>query len=108
MDGAFLSNSTADGGEPRRKLPRVRRRLMQAARAVLARIDRRVFPPAESSTEHWQRVAMNRAVDEYIDSLQPLELTAAEISGDTHAEKPWKSYTSLNYPSFDLCADLDP
>ena len=66
-----------------------------------------VFPDSESAAEHWQRVAMSQAVDAYIGSLHPHELTAAEISGDTHAKKPWKSHTSLNYPSFDLCADLD-
>jgi SAM-dependent methyltransferase len=74
---------------------------------VFARADRLVFPDSESAAEHWQRVAMNQAVDAYIASLHPPELTAAEISGDTHAKKPWKSFTSLNYPSFDLCADLD-
>jgi SAM-dependent methyltransferase len=74
---------------------------------VIARADRLVFPDSESAAEHWQRVAMNQAVDAYIGSLHPPELTAAEISGDTHAQKPWKSYTSLNYPGFDLCADLD-
>jgi SAM-dependent methyltransferase len=74
---------------------------------VLARAGRLVFPDSESAAEHWQRVAMNHAVDAYIASLHPAELTAAEISGDAHAKWPWKSFTSLNYPSFDLCADLD-
>ncbi len=74
---------------------------------MLARADRLVFPAAESAAEHWQRVAMNEAVDAYIASLDPPERTAAEISGDTHAKRPWKSYTTLAYPSFDLCADLD-
>jgi hypothetical protein len=63
---------------------------------VLARADRLVFPDSESAAEHWQRVAMNQAVDAYIASLHPPELTAVEISGDTHAKKPWKSFTSLN------------
>jgi hypothetical protein len=74
---------------------------------VAARAGRLVFPEAKSASEHWQRVAMNQAVDAYIGSLRPHELSAAEISGDTHANKPWKSHTSLNYPSFDLCAELD-
>jgi SAM-dependent methyltransferase len=81
--------------------------LTQAARGVLARADRLVFPEADSAAEHWQRVEMNKAVGGYITSLHPSDLTAAEISGDTHANTPWKSYTSLNYPEFDLCADLD-
>lgn len=95
------------GGESGPQGPPRRGRVRQAARAVLARADRLVFPDSESAAEHWQRVAMSQAVDAYIGSLHPHELTAAEISGDTHANKPWKSHTSLNYPSFDLCADLD-
>jgi SAM-dependent methyltransferase len=50
---------------------------------------------------------MNRAVDRYIDSLSPPGRTAVEISGNSHAKRPWKSYSSLAYPDFDLCADLD-
>ena len=49
---------------------------------------------------------MNTAVDEYIASLDPSRCTAAEISGDTHAGKPWKEYSTLAYPEFDLCAPL--
>jgi SAM-dependent methyltransferase len=74
---------------------------------VLDRVDRLAFPAAKSASEHWQRRVMNEAVDAYIASLHPPERTAAEISGDTHAHRPWKSYTSLAYPNFDLCADLD-
>jgi SAM-dependent methyltransferase len=49
---------------------------------------------------------MNRAIDAHIASLGPSTRSAAEISGDSHARKPWKEYTSLNYPDFDLCAPL--
>jgi SAM-dependent methyltransferase len=49
---------------------------------------------------------MNEAIDAHIASLEPTTRSAAEISGDTHAEKPWREYTSLNYPKFDLCAPL--
>ncbi len=45
-------------------------RLMQAARGLPDRADRLVFPEADSPDEHWQRVAMNQAVDAYIASLQ--------------------------------------
>jgi SAM-dependent methyltransferase len=50
---------------------------------------------------------MSRAVDRYIDSLRPSDRTAVEISGNSHAKRPWKSYSSLAYPDFDLCAELD-
>jgi SAM-dependent methyltransferase len=68
---------------------------------------RRLFTPdAKSGREQWQRVVLNRAVDEHLGSLGPSGLSAAEISGDAHARKPWKEYVSLNYPEFDLCAPL--
>jgi SAM-dependent methyltransferase len=34
-------------------------------------------------------------------------LRAAEISGSAHALRPWRSYVSLDYPEFDLCAPLE-
>jgi SAM-dependent methyltransferase len=49
---------------------------------------------------------LNREVDRHLESLGPPRLSAAEISGDSHASKPWKSFTSLNYPEFDLCAPI--
>lgn len=50
---------------------------------------------------------MNAAVDEQIASLGPSGLRAAEISGDGHAYKPWREFTNLAYPDFDLCAPLE-
>jgi SAM-dependent methyltransferase len=81
-------------------------RLRRLPRRALARADRLVFPEAQSAAEHWQRVVMNKAADEFIQSLDPSVCTAAEISGDTHASRPWKEYASLMYPEFDLCAPL--
>lgn len=49
---------------------------------------------------------LNRAVGNYIASLDPSRLSAAEISGDTHATRPWREYTSLMYPEFDICAPV--
>jgi SAM-dependent methyltransferase len=68
--------------------------------------DRALYPEASRAPEHWQRLAMNREVDRYIESLDPATRSAAEISGDLHAGRRWKEYTSLNYPEFDLCAPL--
>jgi SAM-dependent methyltransferase len=70
------------------------------------RIDRTLLPEATSAGDQWQRVVMNRAIDAHLASLDPGARSAAEISGDTHSEKPWREYTSLNYPEFDLCAPL--
>jgi SAM-dependent methyltransferase len=49
---------------------------------------------------------MNKAIDAHIASLGPATRSAAEISGDTHADKPWREYTILKYPKFDLCAPI--
>lgn len=49
---------------------------------------------------------MSEAIDAHLASLDPPKLSAAEISGDSHARKGWKRHTSLNYPDFDLCAPL--
>jgi SAM-dependent methyltransferase len=52
---------------------------------------------------------LNGAVDAYLTSLGPGGLRAAEISGDTHAGRGWKEYTSLMYPDFDIGAPVaDP
>lgn len=69
--------------------------------------DRVLLPEAPSGADQWQRVALNSAVSRHIDALGPRSLSAAEISGDAQAGKPWKRFTSLNYPEFDLCAELD-
>jgi SAM-dependent methyltransferase len=65
-----------------------------------------VLPEATSADEQWQRVVMNRAIDAHIASLDPAARSAAEISGESHADKPWRDYTSLNYPEFDVCAPV--
>lgn len=68
--------------------------------------DRALYPETDDPAGHWLRVVVNRSVDARIASLGPTSRTAAEISGENHAARPWKRYTSLNYPDFDLCAPL--
>lgn len=75
-------------------------------RRAADRIDRALNPEATSASDQWQRVVMNDAIDAHIASLDPAARSAAEISGDTHAGKPWREYTSLNYPEFDVCAPI--
>jgi SAM-dependent methyltransferase len=52
-------------------------------------------------------MVMYDAADAHIASLDPPGRTAAEISGDTHGGKPWKAYTTLALPEFDLCAPIE-
>lgn len=49
---------------------------------------------------------MNESIGDYIESLDPASRSAVEISGDSHADWPWRSYTNLNFPEFDICAPL--
>lgn len=76
------------------------------ARAFLGRLARRRLPPATSGTDQWQRVPLNAAVARHVTALGPERLTAVEISGDAQAARPWRAFTSLQYPEFDLCAPL--
>jgi SAM-dependent methyltransferase len=75
-------------------------------KSALDRVDRALFPEATSAEDQWQRVVMNEAIGAHLDSLDPPTRIAAEISGDSHAGRPWKEFTSLNYPEFDLCAPV--
>ena len=43
------------------------------------------YPEAQSATEQWQRVVLYRAVGARLAALDVASLSAAEISGDTHA-----------------------
>jgi SAM-dependent methyltransferase len=76
-------------------------------RRLRATATRLRYPEARSPSEHWQRVELNRAIDRYLRELPTSRLSAAEISGSAHASRPWRAYTSLNFPEFDLCAPLE-
>lgn len=69
-------------------------------------MERRVFPGGGATEDHWTRVVVGEAIDGAIAALDPPSRSAAEISGGTHSGRPWRSYESLNYPDFDLCAPL--
>lgn len=83
------------------------RRASFAVSKLLYRLGERVFPEASGPADMWQRVALNRSVSEHIDSLGPAGLDAAEISGVDRADFGWQSFTTLDYPEFDVCAPLE-
>lgn len=85
----------------------VLRKLRVRLAAVLAALSRKAFPEASGPDEMWQRVMLSRSVEEHIESLVPAGLDAAEISGAGRSGLGWKSFTSLDYPAFDLCAPLE-
>lgn len=78
----------------------------RGARRALDAVDRVAFPEAVNAKEQWLRKVMDETVGRYLDSLDLARSSAAEISGDAQAERGWKSFVSLDYPAFDLCAPL--
>lgn len=86
--------------------PTAKSLLGRAARRVHGAYDRFAYPEAEGPGEHWQRLYMNELVLEHLHSLSPPERSCAEISGSGYEWMPWRNYESLNYPQFDLCAEL--
>ncbi len=57
--------------------------------------------------EGWIRVVMNRETHHWISELRTEQLDVLEISGDfwMKRELEFRSYTSLWYPEFDICAE---
>lgn len=66
----------------------------------------RIYPLEALPDRQWGRVVMNRNLGALIDALHPERCSAVEISGDLHRDRPWMSYRSLRFPSFDLCASV--
>ncbi len=52
---------------------------------------------------HWSRVVMDRETANYMKSLFPLSRDVLEISGTQYQHAPFKSYTTLSFPDFDIC-----
>lgn len=84
----------------------LRAALVELGHRTRAAVSRLPAPDAASGVDQWQRTILNRSVDGFLDGLGPATLRAAEISGAARAGKPWRSFVSLDYPAFDLCAPL--
>jgi SAM-dependent methyltransferase len=93
-------------GRDRHPLRAALRPVARIARRAREAADRTLYPEAASAAEHWQRATLNAKVGEWLDALGPAGLSAAEISGDAHAVRPWRQYRALDYPQFDLCAPI--
>jgi hypothetical protein len=57
--------------------------------------------------DQWLREVMNRDMRRVFASLRPERLDVVELSGGAWQSLPWKSYTRLDYPEFDLCQPAD-
>lgn len=86
-----------------RSLPSV---ALRPLKRVTHKVDELVFPDATSGSDQWQRTVMNRDIGRHLQQLRPRRLDAIEISGDAQKHRAWKSFRSLNYPEFDLCAPV--
>lgn len=84
----------------------LRTRIRSGLVAGADRLERRLFPEAFTADEHWLRVAMNEAVDEFLNGLDVAALSAAEISGSASANRGWGQFQTLDYPAFDICAPV--
>ena len=74
----------------------------RALRRAVDRLDELAFPEAASAAEHWQRAAMDAAVEAHVATLPVPELRAAEVAGDARGDLGWRSHRSLSHPPFDL------
>lgn len=52
----------------------------------------------------WSRVVMRREIDALIRRLGPARLDALEISGDDARRFSFRSYRTVSYPDYDVCA----
>jgi SAM-dependent methyltransferase len=74
---------------------------LREAGALARRAWRRQF---RNPSKHWVRIVMNREIGSFLDALPCDRLDAAEVSGEWHRDRPWRSYTTLPFPEFDVCA----
>lgn len=59
-----------------------------------------IFGPLEG--QQWLRVVMDRAIDEFLSSLDVGNCDALEVSGNARQALPWRSYRQGWYPELDL------
>jgi hypothetical protein len=81
----------------------------RAARGLrrLARVltpDRVIQERHPHPDRHWVREAMKRDTEHVFTSLNQAKFDVVEVSGFLWANMPWRSYTRVSYPEFDLCA----
>ena len=65
-----------------------------------------VFRPHGTVDRQWCRLVMNEEINRILSDLSPADCAAVEISGNLHADLPWRSYERLSYPEFDVCSSV--
>jgi SAM-dependent methyltransferase len=62
----------------------------------------------DGTSQRWSRIVMNRECRQLVDRLNPAALSVLEISGEAWKEAGFRSYRSVSFPEYDLCADPLP
>ena len=61
-----------------------------------------------TQVNHWCRVVMNRATTSLVNHMRPEALDVLEISGKAWAGFGFRTYQSVDFPSFDICSQRLP
>ena len=84
---------------------RITRSLKKTSLLNVAKRIRSVYRIAAGyQSELWSRVVMNSETHRLVRELGPENLCAIEISGDGWSKEDFKSYRSVQYPEYDVCA----
>jgi hypothetical protein len=110
--GAFAPRGTTSLAIPEVRSDRVSERSLARRRWILKRANgylnagrRRLGLPVPSSgpPHHYARTVVDRRTADYLEALDLASMTATEVTGNFHEQRPWASYRHLEYPEFDLC-----
>lgn len=104
MAGPLLSELERRGGG---KLKPMVARARNSLRGLRRLADPVRLPQSFDVRKQWQRIVMNDSIGAYLDALGTESLSGAEISGDAHASRSWKEYTTLPFPDFDLLQPIE-
>ena len=80
------------------------KRLLRPIRPYVPFLDRARGYLTGAGNDQWARAVMNREVRALIDRLPTAQMDVLEISGESWQNFPFRSYLSVSYPEYDLCA----
>jgi len=83
----------------------LRHRVGASLRFRARRLARRTILRDGTLETMWVRQRMNAAMREILEGTEPSNASAVEVSGDFWSSLPWASYSTFDYPAFDL---VDP
>lgn len=66
----------------------------------------RKFRGLENGGDHWCRIVMDQETKKLINNLPISTLDVMEFSGNKWENTGFKSFSSFNYPDYDICRDV--